>query len=82
MRIHRGIEDNRIEDPFGVAVAYLAIGESSMALDWAERTVNERSPNAVFWNVGTADHLKLAPADFRESPLFTELLRRMDLLEH
>ena len=82
VRIHRAIEDNRIEDPFGVAVAYLAIGESSMALDWAEKTVNERSPNAVFWNVGTADHLKLAPADFRESPRFTELLRRMDLLEH
>jgi serine/threonine-protein kinase len=81
-RINQGIEDNRIEDPFGVAVIYLAIGEVSMALDWAERTVNERSPNAVFWSVGTADHLKLAPAAFRESPRFIELLRRMDLPEH
>jgi hypothetical protein len=81
-RINQGIEDNRIEDPFGVAVIYLAIGEVSMALDWTERTVNERSPNAVFWSVGTADHLKLAPAAFRESPRFIELLRRMDLPEH
>ncbi len=81
-RINQGIEDNRIEDPFGVAVTYLAIGELSMALDWTERTVNERSPNAVFWSVGTADHLKLAPAAFRESPRFIELLRRMDLPEH
>jgi len=76
-RINRGIEENRIEDPFGVALTYLAIGDLSMALDWMERTVNERSPNAVFWGVGTADHLKLA-----EDPRFVELLRRMDLPEH
>ena len=81
-RINRGIEENRIEDPFGVALTYLAIGDLSMALDWAERTVNERSPNAVFWGVGTADHLKLAPVGFREDPRFIELLRRMDLPEH
>ena len=81
-RINRGIEENRIEDPFGVALTYLAIGDFSMALDWMERTVNERSPNAVFWSVGTADYLKLAPAAFRENPRFIELLRRMDLPEH
>jgi len=81
-RINRGIEENRIEDPFGVALTYLAIGDLSMALDWMERTVNERSPNAVFWGVGTADHLKLAPVGFREDPRFVELLRRMDLPEH
>ena len=81
-RINRGIEENRIEDPFGVALTYLAIGDLSMALDWMERTVNERSPNAVFWGVGTADHLKLAPVGFREDPRFIELLRRMDLPEH
>jgi tetratricopeptide (TPR) repeat protein len=81
-RINQRIEENRIEDPFGVALTYLATGESSMALDWAERTVDERSPNAVFWNAGTADHLKLAPAGFRDSPRFIALLRKMDLLEH
>jgi serine/threonine-protein kinase len=81
-RINQGIEDNRIEDPFGVALTYLATGEFSLALEWAERTVNERSPNAVFWSVGTADYLKLAPAAFRENPRFIELLRRMDLPEH
>jgi len=81
-RINRGIEENRIEDPFGVALTYLAIGDFSMALDWMERTVNERSPNAVFWSVGTADYLKLAPTAFRENPRFIELLRRMDLPEH
>jgi TolB-like protein len=81
-RINQGIEDNRTEDPFGVALTYLATGELSLALDWAERTVNERSPNAVFWSVGTADYLKLAPATFRENPRFIELLRRMDLPEH
>ena len=80
-RINQGIKDNRIEDPFGVAVTYLANRESLLALDWAERTVDERSPNAVFWNVGTADHLKLAPAGFREEPRFIELLSRMKLLE-
>ena len=81
-RINQGIEDNRIEDPFGVALTYLATGEFSLALDWAERTVNERSPNAVFWSVGTADYLKLAPATFRENPRFIEVLQRMDLPEH
>ena len=81
-RINRGIEENRIEDPFGVALTYLAIGDLSMALDWMEKTVNERSPNTVFWGVGTADHLKLAPVGFREDPRFIEILRRMDLPEH
>jgi len=81
-RINRGIEENRIEDPFGVTLTYLAVGDISMALDWAERTVNERSPNSVFWGVGTADHLKLAPVGFREDPRFIEILRRMDLPEH
>ena len=81
-RINQGIEDNRIEDPFGVALTYLATGEFSLALDWAERSVNERSPNAVFWSVGTADYLKLAPATFREDPRCIEDLRRMDLPEH
>ncbi len=81
-RINQGIEDNRIEDPFGVALTYLATGEFSLALDWAERTVNERSPNAAFWSVGTADYLKLAPATFRENPRFIEVLQRMDLPEH
>ena len=80
-RINQGIEENRIEDPFGVAVTYLANRESILALDWAERTVDEGSPNAIFWNVGTADHLKLAPAGFREEPRFIELLSRMKLLE-
>ena len=80
-RINQGIKDNRIEDPFGVVVTYLANRESLLALDWAERTVDERSPNAMFWNVGTADHLKLAPAGFREEPRFIELLSRMKLLE-
>jgi TolB-like protein len=81
-RINRGIEENRIEDPFGVALTFLAVGEHSVALDWAERTVNERSPNAVFWNVGTAEYLKLAPVSFRESPRFLELLQRIDLPEN
>ena len=80
-RINRGIEENRIEDPFGVALTYLANGDPSMALDWMERTVNERSPNAIFWGVGTADYLKLAPVGFREDPRFIETLQRMDLPE-
>lgn len=80
-RINQGIKDNRIEDPFGVAITYLANRQLLLALDWAERTVDERSPNALFWNVGTADHLKLAPAGFREEPRFVELLSRMKLLE-
>jgi TolB-like protein len=79
-RMNTAIEENRIEDPFGVAITYLANRESSLALDWAERTVDEKSPNAVFWNVGTADHLKLAPEGFREEPRFIELLSRMNLL--
>ena len=80
-RINLGTKENRIEDPFGVAITFLANRESQLALDWAERTVDERSPNALFWNVGTADHLKLAPAGFREEPRFIELLSRMKLLE-
>lgn len=81
-RIERGIEENRIEDPVAVAVTYLAAGESSMALDWAEKTVDEESPNAIFWKVIVADNLELAPRPFRESPRFIEVLRRMDLLEN
>jgi len=81
-RIDRGIEENRIEEPFGVAITYLAAGDLSLALDWAERTVDEHSPNAVFWNVGTAEHMKMGPADLRENPRFIELLRRMNLTLH
>ncbi len=78
-RVDRGIEENRIEEPFGVAITYLAAGDLSVALDWVEKTVDEHSPNAVFWNVGTAEHMKLGPADLRENPRFIELLRRMNL---
>jgi TolB-like protein/lipoprotein NlpI len=80
-RVTQRIAENRIGDPFGVAITFCAIGESSMALDWAERTVRERSPDAVFWNVGTADHLKLVPPGFRDDPRFVEILRQMDLGE-
>jgi TolB-like protein/tetratricopeptide (TPR) repeat protein len=80
-RVKQGIKDNRIEDPFGVAVMYLANKETSLALDWAEKTVEEQSPNAMFWNVGTADHLKLAPQGFRDEPRFKALLGRLKLLE-
>jgi TolB-like protein len=80
-RINQGIKENRIEDPFGVAVTYLANRQPLLALDWVEKTVDERSPNALFWNVGTADHLKLAPVGFREEPRFIEVLNRLKLLE-
>ena len=78
-RVKQGIEENRIEEPFGVAITYLAVGDLPAALDWVEKTVDEQSPNAVFWNVGTADHMQLGPAELRESPRFIELLRRMNL---
>ncbi len=81
-RINLGIEENRIEDPFGVALTYLANGDLGLALDWVERTINERSPNALFWGVGTADHLKLAPVGYREDPRFMALLQKMGLPEH
>ncbi len=81
-RVDRGIEENRIEDPFGVAITYLAAGDLSVALDWVERTVDEHSPNAVFWNVGTVDHMQLGPAGLRENPRFIELIQRMNLTEH
>jgi TolB-like protein/tetratricopeptide (TPR) repeat protein len=81
-RVNQHVEDNRIEDPFGVALAYLAAGEVSTALDWVEKTIDERSPNAVFWSVGAADHMKLAPAAFREDPRFIAILRRMNLPQH
>ncbi|MBT8090297.1 MAG: hypothetical protein KJO01_08830 [Gammaproteobacteria bacterium] len=78
-RVSQGIEENRIEEPFGVAITYLAAGKLRTGLDWAERTVDEQSPNAVFWNVGTADHMQLGPAELREDPRFIELLQRMNL---
>ena len=53
-RVDQAIEENRIEEPFGVAITYLAAGDLQTALDWVEKTVDEQSPNAVFWNVGTA----------------------------
>jgi TolB-like protein/Tfp pilus assembly protein PilF len=80
-RVDRGIRENRIEEPFGVAITYLAAGDLSVALDWVEKTVDDRSPNAVFWNVGTAAHMKLGPAELRDSPRFIELLRRMNLAD-
>ncbi len=80
-RVGQGIEENRIEEPFGVAITYLAVGELPTALDWVEKTVVEQSPNAVFWNVGTADHMQLGPAELRENPRFNELLRRMNLID-
>ena len=81
-RVNRGVEENRIEDPFGVAITYLATGELSKALDWIEKTVNDQSPNAVFWKVGTADHMRLGSATLRENPRFIELLRSINLAEY
>jgi len=78
-RINKGIEENRVEDPFGVAIMYLAIGEHSMAFEWIEKTVNEHSPNAVFWKVGTADHMGLGNTALREHPRFVALLERLNL---
>jgi len=78
-RINRGIEEKRVEDPFGVAITYLAIGEHSMALDWIEETVNGHSPNAVFWKVGTADHMRLGDTALREHPRFVALLEKINL---
>ena len=78
-RVQKGIEDGRIEDPFGVAITYLAAGDIPWALDWAEITVRERSPDAVFWATGTAPHLRLAPKSFREHPRFVELLSSIGL---
>jgi len=80
-RVGQGIKENRIEEPFGVAITYLAVGDLPTALDWVEKTVDEQSPNAVFWNVGTADHMQLGPAELRESPRFIELLQRMNLTD-
>jgi TolB-like protein len=82
VRIENGIEAGQVEDPFGVAIAYLAIGDTPKALDWGERTIEERSPNSMFWAVGTASHLKLAPDDFREHPRFAELLQEIGLEPH
>jgi len=81
-RVNQHIEDGQIEDPFGVAITCLATGDTALALDWAEKTIDERSPNAVFWSVGTADYLKLAPAAFREDPRFIAILRKMNLPQH
>jgi TolB-like protein/lipoprotein NlpI len=78
-RINKAIEENRIEDPFGVAITYLAIGEHSMALDWIEKTVDEHSPNAIFWKVGTADHMRLDTSVIREDPRFVALLEKINL---
>lgn len=78
-RINRGIEEKRVEDPFGVAITYLAIGEHSMALDWIEETVNGHSPNAVFWKVGAADHMGLGNTALRTHPRFVALLERINL---
>ena len=63
------------------AITCLANSQWLLALDWAERTIDERSPNAVLWKVGNAAHLKLAPASFLQEPWFIELLSRMKLLE-
>lgn len=80
-RIDRGVSENRVEDPFGVAITYLAAGDLQTALDWVEKTVDKQSPNAVFWNVGTADHMKLGSTALREDPRFIALLQRMNLVE-
>lgn len=78
-RINGGIAEKRIEDPFGVAIMHLATGEHSKALDWMEKTVNDRSPNAVFWKVGTADHMRLSTAALKKDPRFVALLEDLNL---
>ena len=79
VRIERGIDEGQVEDPFGVAVVYLAMGDTPKALDWIERTIEERSPNSMFWAVGTSPYLKLAPENFQEHPRFAELLQEIGL---
>ena len=79
-RVEHGMEENRIEDPIAVVATYLAAGDLARALDWAERTVEAGSPNAVFMSGFLGEHMDpLAPSGFRESPRFLAALRRMGL---
>ena len=79
-RGEQGVEEKRIEDPIGVVLAYLAAGDVERSLDWAERTVEEGSPNAVFMSVLTQDHMApLAPPGFGDNPRFRALLARLQI---
>ncbi|MFL5520237.1 MAG: protein kinase domain-containing protein [Gemmatimonadales bacterium] len=61
--------------PFGIAQAYAGLGENDAAMQWLERGFGERA--------GSMNCVKVAPcfAGLRDDPRFTDLLRRMNLLD-
>ena len=59
--------------PYAVASLYAALGEKERALEWLERTVQERSYYVVFINVDPVLD------DLRSDPRFAELVARIGL---
>jgi hypothetical protein len=67
----RAREENGYMDPFAVAVAHAALGETAVATEWVRRTYHRRSPSAFC----LLTEPLLDPA--REEPGFREVIRRL-----
>ncbi|NIM48621.1 MAG: hypothetical protein GTN62_02795, partial [Gemmatimonadales bacterium] len=61
--------------PYHVALVYIGLGDKENAFEWLEKAYVERRSYLVF--------LKEGPRfdTLRDDPRFTDLLRRMNLLE-
>ena len=59
-------------DPMVMGAAYGGVGDIDRAIEWFEKGIQERSPNAVYMKQGP-------PQDFaRADPRFQALLKRMN----
>jgi TolB-like protein/tetratricopeptide (TPR) repeat protein len=63
----------RYVDPYAVAIVYAGLGDDTAALDWLERTYEERSGSAVFF--GFEPYMRA----LRANPRFIALQRRVGL---
>jgi hypothetical protein len=68
---HPGREEVGYLDPFAVAVAHAALGETETAAHWVRRTYDDRSPSAFC----LLTEPLLDPA--RDEPAFREVIRRL-----
>ena len=64
----------RFVPPYDLALAYAGVGDADAALAELERAFEARDPKMVLLRVGGWDSV-------RERPEFSDLLRRLDLLE-
>jgi len=79
-RLRNALDENRIEDPIAMVFLLAAEGDVEGTIEWAEKSVDERSGSAPFllsfWSEAAR---QVVPPAVLSDPRILDLLRRMNL---